>query len=293
MILQGSRSGRLAFVLLVLPALGLMVALMIWPLANGVAMSFTNASPLQPITTWIGLENYSDVLTDPLFWEVLGNTALLVGVSVALSLLAGFAVALVLSAGIRFLAFWRTAVFLVWIVPWIAVAILWGWMFNASYGVNNWILQRLGLIAEPLNFFADATLARVAIILGFSWRLVPFMMVISLVAIQSVPRELHEAAALDGASYWRRLFHIVLPMVRPILGIAAILQAVKLMQEVTLPWVLTQGGPANATTVLSLYTYKMAFDRWDFGTASAVGVIWLVFVALLALLFVRRRRGTA
>jgi len=289
MIFHGSRSGRLAFALLVLPALGIMLALTMWPLVNGIAMSFTDASPLQPRAQWVGLENYVYILTDELFWEVLGNTALLVGASVALSLAGGFAIALVLSAGIRLLAFWRTAVFLVWVVPWIAVAILWGWMFNATYGVNNWILQSLGVIDQPLNFFADAALARIAIILGFSWRLVPFMMVISLVAIQSVPRELHEAAALDGASYWRRLVHVVVPMVLPVLVIAAILQAVKLLQEVTLPWVVTQGGPANATTVLSLYTYKMAFDRWDFGTASALGVIWLLFVGGLALVFVRRR----
>ena len=113
------------------------------------------------------------------------------------------------------------------------------------------------------------------------------MMVVSLAALQSIPVEVLEAASIDGATYFARLRFVVLPLIRNLLMIIGLLQAVKLFQEITLPWVLTQGGPGNATTTLSLYVYKLAFQRWNFGLASAVGTVWLVIVMVFALLYLR------
>ena len=137
----------------------------------------------------------------------------------------------------------RTAVFQVWLVPWIAVAILWGWIFNSDYGIVNFVLIEVGVLAHPQKWLADPLLAQLVIISAFTWRQIPFMMVVALAALQGIPGEVIEAAAIDGAGYARQLVHIVLPLVRNVMTVVALLQAVRLFQEITLPWVLTQGRP--------------------------------------------------
>jgi multiple sugar transport system permease protein len=125
------------------------------------------------------------------------------------------------------------------------------------------------------------------LVLAYVWRMTPFMMIISIAALRGVPRELREAASIDGAGYWQLQWSIVLPLVRPTLATVAVLDVIRLMQEMTLPWVLTKGGPVNATEVLSLYTYKLAFQRWDFGMASASGVLWLILIGGFAFIATR------
>ena len=277
----------LVLALLFLPSGCLVGVLLIYPLVNGVWLGFTDASPLNRSLHFVGLANFVDLLTDPKFWEVLWNSAFLIVTSIVLSTLLGFVVALMLTSGIRLVGLFRTAVFQVWLVPWIAVAILWGWIFNSDYGIVNFVLIDVGVLAHPQKWLADPLLAQLVIISAFTWRQIPFMMVVALAALQGIPGEVIEASAIDGAGYVRQLVHIVLPLVRNVMIVVALLQAVRLFQEITLPWVLTQGGPINATTTLSLYAYKIAFERWDFGMASAVGTIWLLLLAGFALIYVR------
>jgi multiple sugar transport system permease protein len=269
------------------PALLLSSALVLYPLLNGIRLAFTNFSPLSRRTRYVGFDNFVRLLTDDGFWTAVLNSIGLVSTSVVLAIIVGYLVALVCDAMVRGVTLFRTAVFVVWVVPWISVAILWGWLFDANYGVVNAILQNLGMISAPVNFLADSWLARMLLVTGYVWRLTPFTMIVAIAALRGVPRELREAADLDGAGYWQQQFAIVLPLVRPTLATVAVLDVIRLMQEMTLPWVLTKGGPVNATEVLSLYTYKLAFQRWDFGSASASGVLWLVLVAGFAFIATR------
>lgn len=279
---------RYGFVaLLLLPSLLIVCALILYPLINGISLSFTNTSPLRRNVRDVGLENYTHLLNDPLFWEMLGNSLYLVGVSIALALVIGFVIALILNTKLRGRWFFRTAIFQVWIVPWIAVTILWGWMFSTDYGIVNQMMRSAGLIDSSLQWLAQPHLAQSMVIQAFTWRTIPFTMVVSLAALQNVPDELLEAASIDGAGYFRRLFFVILPLLRNILLVTALLQAVRLFQEVTLPWILTQGGPINATTTLSLYTYRLAFQRWEFGLSSATGVLWLIFLIIFAIFYLR------
>ena len=273
--------------LLVLPSLLITGVFVVYPLLNGIRMSFTNASPLRPIERYVGLRNYTALFHDSGFYGIVWNSFFLVLAAVVLSLLAGLGLALLLNQRLRGTNFFRTVIFQIWVVPWISIAILWGWIFNADYGIINFLLMDLGILSHPKNWLAGDLSAQVVIILGFAWRMIPFMMVVSLAALQSIPIEVLEAASIDGASYFARLRFIILPLLRNILLIVGLLQAVKLFQEITLPWVLTQGGPANATTTLSLYVYKLAFQSWNFGMASAVGTVWLVIVMVFALLYLR------
>jgi multiple sugar transport system permease protein len=284
-----NKRSRAAFVtFLLLPSLILVGLFILYPLLNGVRLSVTDASPLRgTLQRPVGLNNYTRLLSDPVFQEVIVNSIVIIGLSTALSLVIGFVLALALNTRLFGTRLFRTAIFQVWIVPWIAATILWGWLFNTDYGITNYMLQSLGLIDEPARWLARPALAQFVIILGFIWRTIPLMMVVSLAALQGIPHELVEAAAIDGAAYLNRLRFVVIPMVRNVLLTVALLQAVRMFQEITMPWILTGGGPVNATTTFSLYTYKLAFERWEFGLASAAGTLWLIFVTVFAILYMR------
>ena len=172
-------------------------------------------------------------------------------------------------------------------VPWIVIAILWGWLFSQDYGLVNYLLLQLGVTDVNLKWLFDPTASQWAIISGYTWRAIPFIMVICLAALQGIPREFLESSEIDGAGFLQRQRYIVLPLMQNILMVAALLQAVRFFQEMTMVFVLTQGGPVNATMVLSLYTYKIAFEDWDFGLASTVGTFWLAMLLVFAMLYVR------
>ena len=280
------RQHRFAGAALMTPALAIAGALMVYPFVNGLGMAFTDASPREAVWHWVGTENFDYVLADRTFWEVLTNSVVIVGLSVAIAAVAGMLLALLFNEGLAGTRIYRSLIFQGWIVPWITIAVLWGWLFNFDHGIVNHILLTLGAVEQRLNWLAGPVLAKTVVISGFVWRIVPFMMVMALAALQSVPTELHEAARIDGASYLQRLRFVTFPLVRNVLAVAALLQSVRLFQELTLPLVTTQGGPINATTTLSLYTYKLAFQQWDFGLAAAVGSIWSGLLIVIATLYV-------
>ncbi|MBL8835864.1 MAG: sugar ABC transporter permease [Alphaproteobacteria bacterium] len=280
------RSHRVASVAIFAPALLIAGALMIYPFLNGVVMAFTDATPTQREWAWVGVENFDYVLSDRTFWEVLTNSLVIVGLSVAIAAFCGLLLALLLNEGLAGTRLYRSLIFQGWVVPWITIAVLWGWLFNFDHGIVNHILVTLGIVDRPLNWLAGSVLAKVLVISGFVWRIIPFMMVMILAALQGVPSDLHEAARIDGAGYVQRLRFVTLPLVRSVIIVAALLQSVRLFQELTLPLVTTQGGPINATTTLSLYTYKLAFERWDFGLAAAVGSIWSGLLILISAFYV-------
>ena len=247
---------------------------MIYPLINGFLISLTNESPIRPLTRFIGLDNYLYLITNPTFWEIILNNFIIIGSSIFISIFFGFSISLLLNQKLRGTYFFRVSIFQIWVVPWISVAILIGWIFNSDYGVINYLFMEVGLFDSKANWFGNSTLAKIVIIFGFAWRMIPFMMVISLAAIQSIPNEIIEASKIDGASYFQRLIYIILPLLRNILFILCLLQLVKLFQEITLPWVLTGGGPINSTTTLSLYVYKLAFIKLGF---------WISFCSWMAM----------
>jgi len=269
------------------PTAALIAAFLAYPLVNGFRLSFTDASPLNPVEHWIGFENYDYLLSDPAFWEIVANSFGIVLASVAIAGALGLAIALILNGDISGRGVLRTLVFQVWVVPWITVAVLWGWLFSHEFGFINQVLIAVGILEEPVNWLVRPGWARFAIVCGFVWRITPFMMVMALAGLQSVPKEILEAATVDGASYWQRFRRIVLPLLRNVLAVAVLLQCIRLFQEVTLPWVLTKGGPDIATTTLSLFLYKTAFQQWDFGLASTIGALWTVAILIAAILYVR------
>jgi multiple sugar transport system permease protein len=269
------------------PSILLVGLFIVYPVANSVGLAFTDATPLSGGVSFVGLENFAYLFEDGEFWEVLWNTVFIVGAATIIATACGYGLATLLISGIRAAAIFRAAIFQVWVVPWIVIAILWGWLFSQDYGLVNYLLMQAGLTDAPVKWLFDANASQWAIISGYAWRAIPFIMVICLAALQGIPSELIESAAIDGASFLQRQRYVILPLMQNIILVAALLQAVRFFQEMTMVFVLTQGGPVNATMVLSLYTYKTAFEDWDFGLASAIGTVWLILLMAFALLYVR------
>lgn len=277
------------FLALVSPAILIVGALIIYPIVNGVFLSFTDASPLRrtPLE-FVGFENYKFLLEDDVFYASAFNTSYIVFVSSAIAVIMGFMLALLLHFGIkRGATFLRSLVFQIWVVPWICVTLLWGWMFNKDYGLVNSLLTMVGITESNIDILFNPIGAQWVIIAGFTWRSIPFLMVIALAGLQSISKEILEASELDGAGFFSKLRHIIIPMVRNVLLVALLLDSVRFFQEMTMPLLLTQGGPVNATMVLSLFTYKLAFENWDFALASTAGTLWLVFLMLVAWLLLK------
>jgi len=235
------------FISIMFPAIVLVGSFVIYPVINGIYLSFTNYSPTSPILNWVNLENYIYLLGDPEFWEVVRNTLVIVFFSTLFAVIIGFGLALLLDTGLKWARFFRTAIFQIWVVPWISISIVWGWMFNVEYGIVNWFLVLLGIIPENFDWVFDPHGAKFLIISGYTWRAIPFMMVVSLAAMRSVPKDILDASSIDGAGYFRRIIFVIIPLLRNIILTMALLQAVRFFQEMTMPFILTEGGPGNAT----------------------------------------------
>lgn len=255
------------------------------PMAYSLYLSFTSSNLLSP-PEWIGLGNYRRMLgEDPLFYRSLLNTAVYAGLSVPLGLVLSIALALLLNAPVRGIGFFRTLFFLPSVTNMVAVAVLWTWIFNPEFGLLNAGLGLFG-IDGPYWMQSEAW-AKPALVLMSLWT-VGGQMIIFLAALQGVPPEMLEAAALDGAGRRRRFFAVILPMISPAILFNLIMGLIGALQVFTQAFVMTggvqpgsEGGPNNATLFVVLYIYKKAFQDFDMGYASAMS--WALFVIVVTL----------
>jgi multiple sugar transport system permease protein len=252
-----------------------------YPIAASFFYSFTNYDGLHNLS-WAGLSNYVNLTKDSVFWTSLYNTAYFVVFSVPLNLVTAFLLALLLNQRwIRGLAFFRTIFFIPSIVPLISSAVLFLWIFNPQYGLINTLLSYVGITGP--GWLNDPAWAKPALIVMGLWS-VGGWMVIFLAGLQNVPLEQYEAAELDGASAWQRLVHITLPFMSPYFLFNAINGLILSFQFFLQPFVMTQGGPAESTTMYAVYLYQNAFQYYRMGYASAMG--WILFVIIAVLTYI-------
>ncbi len=251
---------------------------MLYPVVASMYFSFCDYSVLRkPI--WIGTDNYSELLSDELFWVALKNTFLYAVMALPLSALAALGLALLLNTKIRGLTVYRTIFFLPSLVPLVSLAVLWLWMFNGQTGLVNVALGSIG-ISGP-NWLGDPTWSKPALVLMAMWG-VGHAMVIYLAGLQSVPVSLFEAAQLDGAGAWKKTRHITLPMISPVIMFNVIMGMIGTLQVFTVPYVMfPNGAPARSTYFYTMYLYDNAFRYLRMGYASAMG--WLMFLIIFAL----------
>ena len=239
--------------------------------------------------TWVGARNYEVLLRqDPLFWKSLTNTALYVLFSVPLGLTGSLAIALLLNQKVKGLAFFRTAFYLPSLVPAVASALVWQWIFHPDAGLLNYGLSMLGV--KGPQWLQDPKTALPSLILMSLWGIGGSRMVIFLAGLQGISDELYEAASLDGAKGWAAFRHITLPMLSPTLFFNLVLGIIGSFQVFTSAYVMTNGGPNNATLMYVLYLYNNAFRYFKLGKASAMA--WILFVILLIFTLVQFRSAS-
>lgn len=270
---------------LLLPAATVVILLMGIPLTTVIVQSFTNRSFLSPITDFVGLDNYVKVLGDPDFWGTFGRTLVWTAVSVGFQIFIGLLVALLLNQRFPGRGALRGLFLLPWLTPVVVVALIWKWMLNDLYGVINHLLSIINPSWGHAAWFSDQSLALWTVIGANVWRGVPFTMIILLAGLQSVPQELVEAAAVDGAGRLRRFANVTLPHLRGILLTVAMIFTMFDFNNFDLIYLSTAGGPADRTMTLPVKTYQVAFKGLQLGEAGAWAVLTLVTIAMLATLY--------
>ncbi len=266
----------------VLPGTVLLILVLGLPAVQSIRYSFLAEGGGGALT----LDNYVILLEDPVFWQVFGNTVLFVALSVASHLLLGLGVALALNLEIFAKPLFRLIALLPWVVPDVVAGIIWRWMLDPLYGSFNDLLLRIGLIAEHIQWLSSPKLALLSVTFVNLWRGFPFVMLILLAGLQSIPAVLYEAAAIDGASRWQLFTRITLPSLKKMLVVALALDIVWEVRRFGLIQTMTQGGPGNITEVLSTYIYKLYFQFFRFEYASAVAVIMTIALLMVSLPYI-------
>jgi multiple sugar transport system permease protein len=274
----------------VAPALVLIIVFFLGPVIAAVGLSFTDfdlyalADP--NAARWVGFRNYIRVLHEPLFWQALRNTLYFALVGGPLTVAASLGAALLVNArALRWKATARAVFFAPFVTTLVAVAIVWRYLYHPRYGLLNWMLGHVGI--HQIDWLGDPHWAMPAIILMATWKNFGYNMLICIAGLQNIPRELHEAAALDGASPFQRFRHITIPMLAPTLFFVVIVTMIGYLQLFTEPYVMTAGGPLRATTSLVLYMYEEGFRWWRLGVAAAIA--FLLFILIVAFTIIQRR----
>ncbi|MFH9349614.1 carbohydrate ABC transporter permease [Kitasatospora sp. NPDC017646] len=275
---------RLAPYLFVLPALALFAAFRLYPIGWSFVLSLYHTDGMAQ--TWAGLDNYQRLVDDPLFWKALGNTALIlvVQVPVMLALALGLSVALN-SALLRWKPVFRLGFFLPVVTGLVTYGLLMGALLNQDSGAVNWLLQLVGL--PEVHWLGEPFWARISIVLALTWHYTGYNAVIYLARLQGIPAEHYEAAAVDGAGPWRRFWHVTLPGLRPALVLTVVLSTIGTLQLFDEPFIMTGGGPDNATTTIGVYLYQTGFRYFDFGYASAIGYALVLIIAVFGIVQVK------
>lgn len=272
-----------AFVL-VLPGLALLVAVVAYPLLTALVTAFFEQSLVVPGREFVGFQNIIDVLQGD-FFKLLGQTMVFTLGTTLAPFVIGFALALALNTRIRGAKVMRGLMLIPWLVPGVVVSFLWMWIFNANYGVANAILGLFGIEAQA--WLAQPQTAMFAVIVAKTWQSFPWIMVMLLAGLQTVPQELHEAAEMDGAGTIRRFFSITVPQLKGIIGLVLLLEFIWNFQHFDIIYVLTGGGPAGSTQTFATAVYETAFRGFDLGHAGALGLLWLILLMALVVVYVR------
>ena len=278
--------------LYLLPVALALGATVLFPILKAMQMSLYHHVLIKPQEYgFIGLANYVRLLRDDVFWLSLWNSLLWVFGSVSLQFLGGFAAALLLHQPFRGRSVLRTMTLLPWIIPGVVVALIWEFVYQPNYGILNDLLTRAGWMTERVAWLSSPVLAMPAVILANVWRGVPFFAIMLLAGLQAIPTELYEAARVDGASVTQRFWAITLPMLRPIIVVATATRIVWTFNYADLIFVMTSGGPANATQITSTYTLLQAYSNLDFGYAATLSVALLLIMLAFTVVYLRLTRG--
>ena len=278
--------------LYVAPAILVMLVVIGYPLVYTIYRSFFFTDARDPDWTWNGIHNYTGILSDHLFWRVTGNTVIWTIGSTAFSVILGFGAAMVLHREFIGRGLLRGILLIPWVISAVAAAYIWKWMLHSDYGLISNQLMAWGWIDRPFIVLDDRSRALAGLVFVNVWKEFPFVMIMVMAGLQTVPQQLLRAARVDGASTWSQFIHITMPHLKGVLLITTLLLAVTNLNSFTLPYLMTGGGPANSSQLWITEIYKISFGAGlRYGEASAYSVILFLFMAVIGYFYVRALTG--
>ncbi len=282
------RPGILAFILL-LPAAMIIFGLLVFPMCSSLMISLTKMDLLNPASSkdFVGLGNYIEALKNPMFWAAFGKTWYFALLTVSIETALGICIALILNQNFKGRGFVRGLIILPWALPYVVNGMMWKWIFDANYGAFNALLNQIGLLKSYQIWLGDPIAAFHIVIFANIWKETPVAILLILAALQSVPKELYEAATVDGATGIQCLRKIVIPMLKPVIMVVLVLKTIWALKEFDLIYIMTKGGPADATNVLTYYIYQNTFKFLKFGYGSALAYILTFAATILVMLYVK------
>lgn len=275
------RLSKLSPYLWILPALTVYGIFKLYPLVSGLQMSLLRWDGIEE-PRYIGLRNFEKILSDEMTLTVLMNNVHYAVGTVVGKIVLSLILAILLHQALKGRTFYRTSLFMPVVMSFVVVGVLWSWLFNPQFGLINSLLRGVGLDFLVQDWLGDAAVALNSLILVDIWKWYGFHMVIFLAGLQSIPDELYEAARIDGASVWQQFLHVTLPMLHPVMIVNVTISVMGAFNVFDIPFIMTAGGPANATNVMALHIYIRGFKFYRFGFSAALSYVLLVIVTLVA-----------
>jgi multiple sugar transport system permease protein len=284
------REGLLARLFL-LPAVIYIVVLVAFPFVLAILFSFSDVTTGDPSFNWAGFDNYQAIFHDSVFWRSLRNTVVITAISMALILVLGKALAMLLLADFRGKWFVRFLILLPWATPVSLAAVSWLWLLDSIFSPIDWVLREVGLLDTNMHWLGRSNLAMGSVIAVQVWRIVPLAAVIMMAGLVAIPRDIVDAARVDGAGFWRRYLEVTLPLTLPVMAVAALFGAIMIFTDMAVVYVLTRGGPENATQVLPSWAFFRGIEGGDLAQGAAVALFMfpLLLAAAIAILRAVRR----
>jgi ABC-type sugar transport system permease subunit len=279
--------------LLYLPAVIIIAGIVVYPMIFALQMSFTNFRPTVKIVNVIGFANYLDVLKDGGFWRAIYRSLIFTIGCLIPQIVLGLMMAHLLNHPmLKCKMLFRGLAITPWLIPTVAVAMIFRFLFHDIYGIINHILVFLHFIDKPYAWLANERSAMFILILANIWRGTPLMLTMFLAALQGISSDFYEAARVDGANVWTQFLKITLPLLMPVVMVSGILRFIWTFNFYDLPWVMTAGGPGEATQTTPIYAYKRAFSGYRFGEGSAITILLFIILIVFALMyfFIRRKQ---
>ncbi|UXH43222.1 sugar ABC transporter permease [Rossellomorea vietnamensis] len=271
--------------LFLIPGVIILGAFIFYPMLNAIWLSFTNYNIVTD-AEFIGLENYKGLFADDLFWKVLGQTLLYLVIVVPALVILPIFLAILVNQQVKGIGFFRSAYYVPVVTSMVVVGIAWKWVY-ADKGILNYILESLGLINEPVNWLTSTSTSIFAVMVVTIWKGLGYYMVIYLAGLQSISDDLYEAADIDGASKWKQIWHITIPLLMPSIMIVTIMSSISAMKVFEEIYVMTGGGPLNSSKTLVFYIYEEAFDKLQMGYASAAGVVLFIITLIFSVINIK------
>ncbi|HWA19888.1 MAG TPA: sugar ABC transporter permease [Devosia sp.] len=278
----------------VLPAIVVMLIVIAYPIYYTIDLSFFKTPPGLQLRDkiFVGVDNYKAILTSDVFWRVTVNTVIWTLASTIIAFVLGYASALALHRDFIGRGILRAILIIPWVISAVAASYIWKWIYHSDFGIIGVILMQLGLVSRPPNFIDSVGTVLPSLIVVNIWREFPFAMIMLMAGLQTVPDQLLRAAKVDGASAWQRFWHVTFPHLSGVSTVTILLLAVANFNSFIIPWIMTGGGPSNASHIWITHIYELAFGRQRWGVAAAYSVLLFLILMTLGYFYVRALSGS-